>query len=50
MTDWKEKEKAALEEGHHWAIQAGLQFDKTWTKIGGLYRQFEFVERGHEDL
>ena len=42
MTDWKEKEKAALEEGHHWAIQAGLQFDKTWTdrkQSFNLYRK-----------
>lgn len=28
--DWKEKEKAALEEGHHWAKEADFQFDKTW--------------------
>lgn len=29
-TDWKQKEAEALAEGHHWAIEAGLQFDKTW--------------------
>lgn len=44
--DWKIKEQEALNEGHHWAIQAGFQFDKTWENgkpSFNLYRQGKLI-------
>lgn len=44
--DWKAKEAEALAEGHHWAIEGGFQFDKTWENgkpSFNLYRQGKLV-------
>lgn len=44
--DWKAKEQEALNEGHHWAILAGLEFDKTWEDRKphfNLYRKGQLI-------